>query len=412
MKVIHYIPNMKAIESSAFLRYKVDLLRLMSAQVEIMVLTSAKCSLQLGNSHVETFQPLSTVLGAGRRFKSLLTEFNPDVVHIHSEYDLSAYILFRLCRCFHIPVVISTDRCLEPWHAATFSQKLSRGLLMTLKRPMLTSSMTLHAACQQEYDNLNMSGGSQFRRRPLNARTVRIDAFTIVGTTTAEDMLDAMMTLYRKVVDTSPFYRMSNDESAVEDWLIFKGATSGRIDVSADDRRDILSRLDDKAWRRIFIHAGDEGVTGWLLAGIKSLGLDVKVVDPTSVSRFSLRRPVSASESGRIKRFMQRLKSYGLDSGIEYDVCAALVTTAVKCRYASVRRSDFVSLYLTLRFNDYDEERVSGVMARLGLSKPAARLLCILGERYGLTEGFMYTTPLDDKGTETLRKKLFKSEIQ
>lgn len=411
MRVIHYIPSLRAVEGSAFLSYKIDLLRQMSSRADVMVVTSVKGCVQLGNASLEVFPPFSTIWRVRKRFKTLLTKFNPDVVHIHAEFGMSAYILFKQCRRLHIPVVISTDRRLEPWHAATLRQKLSRTVLITMKRSMLTDSMVLHAACQQEYDNLNVSGGYPLRRKPLNVRTVRIDAFTIVGTTTTEVMLSSMITLYRKAVDTSPFHRMNNDELSAEDWLIFKGATSGHIDVSADDRMDILSCLDGKAWHRIFLHAGDEGVTGWLLAGIKSLGLDVKVVDPTSVSRFSLRRPVSASVSGRIKRFMRRLKSYGL-SGNEYNVCAAIISTAVKCRYVCVRRSDFVSLYQTLRFSNYDENSVACVMARLGLSRQAARLLCILGERYGLTEGFMFTTPLDDKGTETLRKKLFKSEIQ
>lgn len=65
-----------------------------------------------------------------------------------------------------------------------------------------------------------------------------------------------------------------------------------------------------------------------------------------------------------------------------------------------------------LRFNDYDEGLVKDVFDRCGVSKFAARIMTIMNERYGLGEGFMPVEPLDDKGTETLRRKLFKSEVQ
>lgn len=412
MKVVHLIPSLKNVDSSAFLRYKVELIKSMSDEAEVTVLTSDRSKVSLGNARIEIYSPAMFVAGRSRKLNTLLADFNPDLVHIHAKFGMSAYILFRICRRRHIPVIVSADRQFEPWHAVTIRQKLLRGVNMSLMRPMFTCSTVLHSACRQEYDNLLKAGGCPLRHRPLNARTAEIDAFTITGTTTVSDMLVAMMALYRKAVDTYPFSRMSRDELDVEDKLIFRGVTDGRIAPPADGLAAIAGRLDGKAWRRISLHASDEGVTGLLLAGIRAAGLSAKIVDAASVSRFSTQRPAAECGMQRASRLIRRLEALGIGDGVERDVCASLITVAVKCRYASVRRSDFVKLYQTLRFNNYDEGRVAEAIAHTGLSKQCARLLCILGERYGLTEGYMYTLPLADEGTEKLRKKLFKSGIQ
>lgn len=71
-----------------------------------------------------------------------------------------------------------------------------------------------------------------------------------------------------------------------------------------------------------------------------------------------------------------------------------------------------VELFCSLRYNNYDEVLLYNKVCEFNLSKDTARLFQIMKERYGLGDGFMFIEPLADKGTQKMRKMLFKANIQ
>ena len=91
----------------------------------------------------------------------------------------------------------------------------------------------------------------------------------------------------------------------------------------------------------------------------------------------------------------------------ERALCAGMATLLRKAERGTARRADFVSMCLTLRRADYDEDTVSRKLSELGLLGGAARLLQIMKRHYGLGEGYMFADPVDDRKTAALRKKLF-----
>ena len=55
-------------------------------------------------------------------------------------------------------------------------------------------------------------------------------------------------------------------------------------------------------------------------------------------------------------------------------LCAGMATLLRKAERGTARRADFVSMCLTLRRADYDEDTVSRKLSELGLLGGAARL--------------------------------------
>lgn len=419
MRVLHYIPSMKAVAASAFLGYKLDLLRLMSERMEVTVLTPDAGGVRLDGIRIVTLPALRIACMRRKGWTKLLYKLGPDIVHIHVCGGISAYRLSCACRDMGIPVLVSLDRRLAPWHA---SCRMLSGWPVSVGywgRAVLSYAMALHAVCCQEYDALRVMGRSFWHKGtgPFEEKVVEIDAFNITGGTSASGMLDSMIALYRKMADTLPFPRMNDDERYAEDVLITLGASEGRVDVKvADEKLPVIRSFGTESWRRIFLHSFDEGVIDYLMAGTRILRLNVPEgleTGVTTLERFGqCDRNIVNDNIIRNARAMRRLRSDDSVKDVELEVCSTVVETIIKVKHSCVRRADFVQLYRVLRFTDYDECRVEAVISSLGLLKQSARLMRVMEEHYGLTEGFMFTQPLDDRGTDTLRNKLFKSGIQ
>ena len=201
-------------------------------------------------------------------------------------------------------------------------------------------------------------------------------------------------------------------ELKAEDELLRVGMAKGRLACGME--ADVLARLSslgDKSWRRIFLHSADEGIYGYVTDGINEAKLPVGILDTSKVERFV----DGAGGHGYVlgKRMVRKLDRGGGElPDLERGLCLSVLTVLQKMRRLCVRRSDFAELCVAMRFNDYNEDIVQAELRRLGAARPAARLLQILKERYGLGEGFMFAQPLDVGKTEVLRRKLFKSNIQ
>ena len=417
MKVLHFIPNLNAVSASCMLRYKVTLLEHMSRRVEVHLLTSEKADVQLGRTVIHTYSPIRLLTRKGKkRLNKMLSSINPDVVHIHACWNPSAYRLFRICERNNIQTVLTFDRKLEKWHLTYhyWPHKLLK--ILRYQRYMFSRADAMHAVNAQECADISRLSWFPWlnRKRNVNDRIAMINIFTLVNGMTVSDMCDSLLSLYQKVVDTSPFFRMTDDERHAEDLLLVAGASmdNALIPVTEDDIAK-MCELDGNSWRRIFIHAHDENVLNYVEVGLRRLGMSVETLDVEEIERFRLNDDdIAKTDKAERNPKIRKLKSDESMPALEHDICQAIVTTTLKVKRLQVTRADFVDLYQKIRFNDYDEDLVVSKLKALSMDKKSARLLQILKERYLLTDGFMYAEPLDDKGTARLRQKLFKSRIQ
>ena len=77
-------------------------------------------------------------------------------------------------------------------------------------------------------------------------------------------------------------------------------------------------------------------------------------------------------------------------------------------RQKTISMRHLLDFYREIRYQSYDEEELSLMLKQLGYYKFASRLIFILQDVIGLTEGFTPIEPTDDHETDQLRKKITK----
>lgn len=417
MKVLHFIPRFCVVSASAALQYKLALIESQAKCADVHILTSQPPAEPLNNVVQHTYSPLKSLLSCGRSlFIKLLNNIHPDVVHIHSCWNIHAFILQKCCIRCKIPVIISPDKQLEPWHVYDGYWLCKLPKLIAYQRYMLRKAEGLHAVCEQEANDIKrFSWHPRFSsHQPLNDR---VEVVSVVGWQDPQllhEMTGKMMRLYQKVIDSNPFMLMRDVDFHAEDVLLHVGVCYGRIDkaLSESDMK-CLKSFDDKTWRRLLLHASDEKILDLVLTGARQNNLSVPSFSQSNIDRFKHKsRPTMTEETITNNSKIRKIKADAELNEVEKKVCTAIVTALLKIKGGDIHRSDFAVLYGILRFNDYDEIKVLRKMHSLRVGKDAARLLQMFGERYALEEGFMFTEPLSDRRTMRLRTLLYKSNIQ
>lgn len=417
MKILHFIPSISAIAGSRLFQYKLALVENMSENADVHILTSGKVNISLGKTVIHTFSPVKNIL-SGRFvcFDRILSLVKPDVVHIHACWNIQTFYFQKKCIKYHIPVVMTVDRQLEAWHFSHCYWTVKLPLMAVFQRYMIIHAEALQAVSDQEHSHLMALGWypGLNARRCLNEKIATVGIFDRTCGKTVGNMAEELIQLYQKVTDSNPFIRMTEADRYAEDLLLMSGVSQNHRDCRITDMgKDMPDNLSNESWRRILLHSSDEGVFDYVVAGAKRCGVALPVFDVDKIDRFARRsfaadNDDSVSENGKIKM----LKSDGTLPELERDICLMLVAVLLKINGFLVHRSDFVALYDILRFNDYDEELLYQKMRELKMLKRIGRLFQILKERYGLEEGFMFTEPVNDRGTEKLRRMFLKSDIQ
>lgn len=417
MKVLHYIPDAKAVAGTYISDYCAGVVSCMARQVDVHVLTlTADVHIENATVHVWRLGLMPFYTGR-KRLRRILSDLRPDIVHINSCWSFYAGILSSECVKMRIPTIITPARRLEPWHFSHryLLSKLPKYLLF--QRKMVVRAAVVHAVCLQEAADLAMlCWHPKFKaRRSLNDRVVLTNIFCSPVNSGAPRIADELLRLYRKVADSAPFPMMSAGELLVEDSLIMAGvADCGLHPGIPDNVLSLTQTFDGNAWRRILLHSADQGVLDIVRRGISITGVAVPSLSVDKVDRFAggftIRRKVRKRLPGSSK--ILRLQSDGSMSGKELDICVIFLTVMIKAQAAYVSRAELVELCRALRLGGYDEDTVEAKVRALGLLGDAAGLFQILKERYGLGEGFMFTEPSDGKAAAKFRVKLSKSDIQ
>jgi len=420
MKVLHFIDKNVRTAGNDVFDYLPALLRGLSVSVDTAVVAPAASAhsydsgrLRVFHYRTAAFFAVSDMLLFGRVLKSE----QPDIVHIHGCSSVLSCLFMRKCLSRNIPVVITTGKQFEPWNLCQ-SYLLSRlPRLLAFQRGMLRQACAIHALCRQEQDNLLRLGWlpSLKAKSPLNANITVIPNFNIAPRVTAGDMASAMKAFYQKVADSNPFMLMSDADRACEDILLAAGVAPDPSGVPplADADRELLAALDEESTRRLLLHAADEGIYRYVVESALRLKVRIPAVNVSAVERFKshYRRSGGGASAGEEADY-SRFDSDETLTDAERDVCRVFVSTWRKYCRRELRRCDLAALYKTLRFTDYDEVMLRHALRRAGFLRRSARLMALLAERYTLTEGFMFTPPLADKGTSRIRRRLYWSGVQ
>lgn len=418
MKVLHFIDKHVRTAGNEVFDYLPALLCGLSADVDTIVVTPVAVALGDYGGRFQVFRYHGTALSAVsdmRFFGRVLTAEQPDIVHFHGCSSVFSNLFMRKCVRKNIPVVITTGKYFEPWNMRQ-SYMLNRlPRLLLFQRGMLRQACAIHALCRQERDNLLQLGllPALKAKKPLNGNIAEIQNFNIAPNMTAEDMVSAMKTFYFKVADSNPFMLMSQSDKECEDILLAAGVAPDPSDVQISDAdKALLTALDEVSMRRLLLHAADEGIYRPVIESALRLKMRIPSVNISAVERFTSHYLHDKGTSADEETGSDRFDSDDTLTEAERDVCRALASVWRKYRCRKLLRSDLTALYKTLRFTDYDEVMLCHALRRAGFLKRSARLLALLAERYTLTEGFMFTPPLNDRGTARIRRRLYWLGVQ
>lgn len=338
----------------------------------------------------------------------------PDIVHIHGCWSVEVWRAARLCQKRRIPFVLSPERALEPWHVADgyWLHKLPMLLLFQLR--MVRRAKALIAVTAQERNNLLTLSIAPIvkRRKPLNA--------DIVAITTDDEQQREEETerLYRKVADTHPFLTMNTEEIAAENILLRLGLARDGLSRTLNEGELRAARdISETTWRKIQLHAADEGIIDDVRRGAEIVRPAVKDIDITTIERFNKRarkntQPLDTTTARKSPLHLEEVSDEEKATANDILICTVILNLCHEIAHKTVSKRHIADTYTALRFTDYNEDRVGRMLSVLGMRNFTRRVLCIMNESLSLQEGFMPVPLLNDRKTAKIRHLLNRMNIQ
>lgn len=353
-----------------------------------------------------------------KEFKFQTQSDDPDLVHIHACWSLTAWRVMLWCRRHMKPVVLSIDKQLMPWHVRPCYWLCKLPRLLLYQKQMVKNAHAVVAVTKQEQQHLLTMGvlPQTSNSVPWNDRVIFIPDFHITNELTEEDMNERYAMLYHKVIDSHSFMVMSPDDRKAENTLLRLGLSQ---DIESqgisqeDDQR--VQKLSAESWRKILLHADEEGILQEIRKGAALLKIAPQSI--IGIERFPLRGKKNVQPLPNDKALMKplRLKEYSQEknaSQADIQLCRVILNFIHEMNSGTLSRRHVADLYTALRFTDFNETKITQILQILKEKKTVQRLLCVLHDTLGLEEGYMPMEMRNDWGTRKINRLLYKANIQ
>ena len=315
----------------------------------------------------------------------LMKEGYYDLLHIHGCWRLQAWTLARMALKQGVRLVFSPESQLEPWvmKEGYWNDKLPKELLY--QRWIVKKSYAVIVQGKMEEECL--------RRLGWNSRLVIIRNPQITNTISQQAAEKQQEQVYRKVMDSNQLELMSDKIRHMLRLFIKAGITGDKRWIDEE-----LISLDTEQWRQILCYAHQEQLSDVVRRGILALRYDAPDIQASDIDYFVP-------------------DGYEMPTTIEHVIGSSFVTendrllaTFRQLRKLWLRRrltiAHLVELDKELRFHPFDEERLCEDLKEYHLLKLAARLMRLMADFTGITEGFMPMAPLNDRITQQMRKQI------
>ena len=315
----------------------------------------------------------------------LLRDRHYDLLHIHGCWQYQSWRIARLALKKGVRLVFSPEGQLEPWvmNEAYWKEKLPKKLLY--QRWIVRHAYVVVIQGKMEEECM--------RRLGWNSRLEIIRNPEITNTITQQEANKRHNILYRKVMDTFTYELIPEQIREMIRQLIKAGITGDTRWTEGD-----MVTLDQEQWRQLLCFAHQEQITDVVMRGANLFRLQVPYLDMEQIDWF---KPENYEQVQSIESVI------GSSFASEND---RLIATFRLLRKLITRRrlclAHLVELDKELRFHHIEEERLCEELEYRHLQKWAARLMQVMAEVTGLTEGFMPVPPLNDRLTRQLRRQV------
>lgn len=392
MRVLHYIPE-----------------RLLSSEEE-------------GGFHGSTdltreyLSVLTTGMGEGieaqvtttlSQFKQQVKSMEPDIVHIHACWNISAYRAQHWAMKKRLALVLSPHNGMQPWHVHHHFWIHKLPLLILYQRHSIKSADAIQVFSQSEYQRM--------MAMKWNTRLALVRNCTIDHQTSEWQMTSALEAFYQKVIDSNSFRLMTEEEKTAENRMLHQAIFQEQGANLPEHKEEKGKKLSASSLRKIYIHANDEGILQEVETGARLMQQETEVLDWARLQRFPRRNKKSAElleqekvlpKSPLTKSTLSNLRQDEKPSDTENRLTVMLINIQHELKHRKLSRGHLTTFYRLLRFGEYDEDKLQRMLKQLKLQKFTARLMQILQESYYLEEGYMPIPPIDDKRTNNIRKSL------
>ena len=395
MKVLHYIPErLLSSEEEGGFHGSTDLTR-----EYLSVLTTGM------GERIE-----SQVTTSLSQFKQQVKSMEPDIVHIHACWNLSAYRAQHWAMKQRLALVLSPHNGMQPWHVHHHFWLHKLPLLILYQRHAIKTADAIHVFSQSEHQRM--------KAMKWNSRLALVRNCTIDSRTPEWQMTSELEAFYQKVIDSNSFRLMTEEEKTAENRMLHEAIFQEQGVVGAEKHEEGKA-LPASSLRKIFIHANDEGILHEVETGARLMQQETGVPDWEHLQRFPRRIKKSAepleqenilAKSPLTKSTLSNLRQEEKPSDTENKLTVMLINIQHELKHKKLSRGHLTTFYRLLRFGEYDEDKLQRMLKQLKLQKFTARLMQILQETYYLEEGYMPIPPIDDKRTNNIRKSLQQSD--
>ena len=221
------------------------------------------------------------------QFKQQVKSLEPDIVHIHACWNLSAYRAQHWAMKQRLALVLSPHNGMQPWHVHHHLWLHKLPLLILYQRHAIKAADAIHVFSQSEYQRM--------KAMKWNSRLALVRNCTIDSRTPEWQMTSGLEALYQKVIDSNSFRLMTEEEKAAENRMLHEAIfleQGANLPEQHDEEKG--KTLSASSLRKIFIHANDEGILQEVESGARLMQQEMGVLDWEHLQRFPRRIKKSA----------------------------------------------------------------------------------------------------------------------
>lgn len=360
MKVLHF-----HIKSDVKVRQYVDVLAMQ----------------QFDNVEIKTCSDL-------RSFKKELSEWRPDIVHLHGCWHTSVALAGALARKNKARVVLTPHGQLEPWvlKQRHWSEKMPKMLIY--QHRCICKAYAIVAQGRMEAGYIKQSRRNDRVETVLNS--------LITAAISDREMAEQMIGIYNKVLD-SDVYELMSIQARQTLRAIIKAGICGDARWLTADERTACSDLGTIEWHKIAVYARQENIYETIQKGTTALNLAM----PSPLHEASDCYTPPAEET--IMPLTANLSDHG-----GMDAASAIEAARKRFKTGKLRLYNLIEISSMLRHGSLNEERLAEQLRQQKLLKFASRLMSILADTTGLDEGFMPLPPKPGRTTTKIENKITK----
>ncbi len=320
----------------------------------------------------------------GDEARQLLRTIQFDIIHLHGCWDNAQFTIVRKALRQGARLVVSPYGQLEPWvmQQDFWKEKLPKRI--AYQQSIIKQAYAVIVQGNMEMDCMNKLG--------WNARCVIIRNALITHTTTPRDMTRQTFDLYQRVIDSNPLLRMNDNTRKFVKRLITIGITGDERWVADKE----VPMLGD--WRQILCFAHQEQIMPTIMRAVRKLGLMTPDIDASQIPFFL---PDDYVET---KTIQQVIGNQFVSENDRLIATFKLLKKLVSNHQLCIKH--LVELDIELREHPCDEQQLSDQLKERRLFKMAARIMQLMDDYTGLTEGFMPIPQLNDRMTKKWHQQI------